>query len=47
MNKKSLSKFLSLILRHRPEELEISLDKFGWGSTDEKHRKNAKSGNER
>ena len=35
MNKKNLSKFLSLILRHKPEELGISLDKFGWGSTNE------------
>jgi putative RNA 2'-phosphotransferase len=27
---KSLSKFVSLILRHRPEEIGISLDEHGW-----------------
>lgn len=30
-----LSKFLSLILRHKPEELGITLDAAGWASTAE------------
>ena len=35
MNKKSISKFLSLILRHKPEELGIVLNEEGWASTQE------------
>ena len=35
MNDKRLSKFLSLILRHRPEKLGITLDKEGWANTQE------------
>ena len=35
MNKKNLSKFLSLVLRHKPEELGISLDQQGWADTQE------------
>src|SRR5690606_14174746 len=30
-----LSKFLSLILRHRPEEIGIRLDSNGWTNVDE------------
>lgn len=29
------SKFLSLILRHKPEEINITLDKHGWANIDE------------
>jgi putative RNA 2'-phosphotransferase len=29
---KSISKFLSLILRHKPEQLGITLDENGWTS---------------
>lgn len=29
----SLSKFISLILRHRPEDIGITLDKSGWADT--------------
>jgi putative RNA 2'-phosphotransferase len=29
-----LSKFLSLVLRHRPEEIGIHLDEGGWASVD-------------
>lgn len=31
---KSVSKFLSLILRHRPEQIGITLDKNGWVDID-------------
>lgn len=30
-----LSKFISLILRHRPEIIEITLDEHGWANVDE------------
>lgn len=32
-NDTTLSKFISLILRHRPEEIGLSLDKAGWADT--------------
>lgn len=32
---KSLSKFISLILRHKPEVIGIKLDKNGWADVDE------------
>ena len=32
---KKLSKFLSLILRHKPETIGISLDEHGWADVDE------------
>lgn len=32
--KDSISVFLSLILRHTPEEIEINLDKNGWANVD-------------
>jgi len=35
MHNKKLSKFLSLILRHRPEALDITLDEQGWATTQE------------
>ena len=36
MNKNnSTSKFISLILRHRPEVIGITLDEHGWASVDE------------
>ena len=35
MKDRKLSKFLSLILRHRPEVIGIKLDKEGWASTQE------------
>ena len=35
MHNKKLSKFLSLILRHKPEVLGITLDPQGWASTKE------------
>ena len=30
-----LSRFMSLILRHRPESIGISLDEHGWANVDE------------
>jgi len=35
MNKKDLSKFISLILRHKPETIGITLDEHGWAKVDE------------
>lgn len=35
MNKTSLSKFLSLILRHNPKVIGIRLDEHGWANVDE------------
>lgn len=32
---KSISKFLSLVLRHKPEVIGLTLDKEGWVSTEE------------
>lgn len=32
MNKERLSKFISLILRHKPEEIGITLDNHGWAN---------------
>lgn len=34
-NEKELSKFISLILRHKPEVIGISLDEHGWADVDE------------
>jgi putative RNA 2'-phosphotransferase len=31
----NISKFVSLILRHKPEVVGISLDKYGWANVDE------------
>ena len=35
MNTKSTSKFISLILRHKPETIGITLDDHGWADTKE------------
>lgn len=35
MNNIELSKFLSLILRHKPEVIGISLDEYGWANVEE------------
>lgn len=35
MNTEKLSKFISLILRHKPEEIGITLDEFGWAKTED------------
>jgi len=38
----TLSKFLSLILRHKPETVGIKLDKHGWANVDELIKKMSK-----
>ncbi len=35
MNEKNLSKFISLILRHKPDEIGIVLDEHGWANVSE------------
>lgn len=35
MNLKNTSKYLSLILRHKPETMGIALDEHGWANVDE------------
>jgi putative RNA 2'-phosphotransferase len=35
MDNKTISKFLSLILRHAPETINLQLDKNGWADVDE------------
>lgn len=35
MDKNKISKFIALILRHKPEEIGISLDEHGWANVDE------------
>ena len=35
MNIDKLSKFISLILKHKPEEIGIQLDEYGWAKVDE------------
>ncbi|WGD33555.1 RNA 2'-phosphotransferase [Olleya sp. YS] len=34
-DKKSISKFLSLVLRHQPEHIDLKLDKNGWANIEE------------
>ena len=41
---KKISKFLSLVLRHQPETIDIELDKNGWVSVDELILKSNKKG---
>jgi putative RNA 2'-phosphotransferase len=41
-HKKSISKFLSLILRHSPQTIQLQLDENGWVNTDELISKCAK-----
>ena len=35
MKKNETSKFIALILRHKPETIGISLDEHGWANVDE------------
>lgn len=35
MKEKDISKFISLILRHKPETIGITLDEHGWANVDE------------
>ncbi len=43
--KTHISKFLSLILRHEPEKIELKLDEKGWANVAELLEKSAKAGN--
>lgn len=44
MKKNNLSVFLSLILRHKPEEIGLTLDRYGWANIDELIEKVSASG---
>ena len=44
MNSFHLSKYLSLLLRHKPEALQLNMDKNGWVNVDELLEKLQKSG---
>lgn len=35
MKEKEISKFISLILRHKPDVIGITLDEHGWAKVDE------------
>lgn len=35
MSNNEISKFIALILRHKPESIGISLDEHGWANADE------------
>lgn len=41
---KSISKFLSLVLRHQPEEIGLSLNENGWADVAELMQKSARKG---
>ena len=42
IEKKKISKFLSLILRHQPENIGLKLDENGWADVEELRAKSAK-----
>lgn len=43
--KTKISKFLSLILRHKPETIDLKLDENGWANVNELLEKSARNGN--
>lgn len=43
--KTHISKFLSFVLRHKPEEIELFLDENGWANIEDLLGKSAKAGN--
>ena len=45
-NDVKLGKFISLILRHKPETIDIKLDENGWADTKELIEKISESGKE-
>ena len=45
-NDVKLGKFISLILRHKPETIDLKLDENGWADTKELIEKISKSGRE-
>ena len=44
LSDKRISKFLSLVLRHAPERIELKLDEAGWANVDELLKKMATKG---
>lgn len=38
-HKKRISKFLSLVLRHKPEVINLTMDENGWADTDDLMKK--------
>ncbi|MBQ0152603.1 MAG: RNA 2'-phosphotransferase [Chryseobacterium sp.] len=44
VEKKKVSKFLSLILRHQPETIQLKLDEQGWANVEELRSKSSKKG---
>lgn len=44
IEKKKVSKFLSLILRHQPETIQLKLDEQGWANVEELRTKSSKKG---
>ena len=46
MNYLKTSKFLALVLRHRPEKIGLTLDEHGWADVDELIDKTVRSGRE-
>ena len=43
-NKESTSKLIALVLRHKPEEIGITLDEHGWANADDLIAGERKSG---
>ncbi|RKS96604.1 RNA 2'-phosphotransferase [Chryseobacterium defluvii] len=43
IEKKKISKFLSLILRHQPETINLELDENGWANVNDLMKKSAKN----
>lgn len=35
MNEKAISQYLSFILRHKPEEIDLTLDREGWANIED------------
>lgn len=35
MNLQSISRYISLILRHKPEVIGITIDEYGWANVEE------------
>ncbi|UZT96330.1 RNA 2'-phosphotransferase [Chryseobacterium fluminis] len=43
--RKKISKFISLVLRHKPEVIHLNIDEYGWADVDELMAKSANHGN--
>lgn len=42
--RKKISKFISLVLRHKPEVIHLNIDEYGWAEVDELMAKSANHG---